>query len=120
MDAQRVTGLVNTLGDGGLVAESCLTLVAPWAGAHQTPLSMEFTLSYFTVISIYGDIMVNLQQDLNTHFLFISDVCVPSSCPRNHLKMDSLLSFQEFLNLGLLTQKYQVTLKHDLAWQEVS
>ena len=81
---------------------------------------MEFTLSYFTVISIYGDIMVNLQQDLNTHFLFISDVCVPSSCPRNHLKMDSLLSFQEFLNLGLLTQKYQVTLKHDLAWQEVS
>ena len=43
MDAQRVMVLINTLGDGGLVAKSCLTLVAPWTGAHQTLLSMEFT-----------------------------------------------------------------------------
>ena len=27
---------------GGLVAESCLTLVIPWAVARQAPLSMEF------------------------------------------------------------------------------
>lgn len=34
--------------------------------------------------------------------------------------MDSLLSFQEFVNLGVLTQEDQVTLKHDLTWQEAS
>ena len=29
-------------GGGGLVTKSCLTLAAPWTGAHQAPLSMGF------------------------------------------------------------------------------
>ena len=34
--------LVILGGGGGLVAKSCLTLVTPWAVAHQAPLSMGF------------------------------------------------------------------------------
>ena len=30
-------------GGGGLVVDSCLTLVTPWAVAHQAPLSREFS-----------------------------------------------------------------------------
>ena len=37
--------LVILGGGGGLVAKSCLTLVTPWAVAHQAPLSMGFSRS---------------------------------------------------------------------------
>ena len=30
------------IGDGGLVAKSCLSLVAPWDVTYQAPLSLEF------------------------------------------------------------------------------
>ena len=30
-------------GGGGLVAKLCLTLETPWTGAHQAPLSLEFS-----------------------------------------------------------------------------
>ena len=33
----------EVLGDGGLVAESCPTLVTPWTVAHPAPLSMGFS-----------------------------------------------------------------------------
>ena len=37
-----VTSVVNT-SHAGLVAKLCPTLVIPWAGAHQAPLSMGFS-----------------------------------------------------------------------------
>ena len=35
-------GILSFEGGSGLVANSCLTLVTPWAVAHQAPLSMGF------------------------------------------------------------------------------
>ena len=35
--------ILKYCGDGGLVTKSCLTLVTPWTGACQAPLSMGFS-----------------------------------------------------------------------------
>ena len=47
LDLEKLEGLEIKLptsaGGGGLVAKSCLTLVTPWTGAHQAPLSMGFS-----------------------------------------------------------------------------
>ena len=43
MGSYTGVGLPNSLGGGGLVAKSCLTLVTPWTVAHQAPLSMGFS-----------------------------------------------------------------------------
>ena len=43
MTEQRTHCYRESFGGGGLVAQSCPTLVIPWTEAHQAPLSMEFS-----------------------------------------------------------------------------